>query len=158
MASRPTPDLITHDRRAGWGLRGHRRTAVGGRVLPGRRRTPLGDSWLASIFSDDITVRFPAGESEGLTALAELSQQILGMWAATLHQTSNHRVSDAPDGVGFGAALTATHVHWPDEPGAHLRIGARVSGAAAVRARGWRITDLAIDLVWSEGDGPRQMH
>lgn len=110
--------------------------------------------WLASIFAPDVTVRFPAGEGEGLSTLRDLSERILALWAATLHQTSNHQVSPTPDGVAFTAALTATHVHRPETPGAHLRIGARVSGTAVALTRGWRIDGLAIDLVWSEGDGP----
>ncbi|MGP4016657.1 PPOX class F420-dependent oxidoreductase [Saccharopolyspora sp. 5N708] len=111
-------------------------------------------AWLASIFSDEVAVRFPAGQAVGLDDLAQLSQQVLSLWAATLHQTSNHQVITKPGEAEFTAALTATHVHWPDDPGAHLRIGAQVSGTAVELQRGWRINSLAIDLVWREGDGP----
>jgi hypothetical protein len=45
-------------------------------------------------------------------------------------------------------------VHRAGEPGAPLRIGALVTGAASPGPRGWRIDDLALDLVWTEGDGP----
>lgn len=110
--------------------------------------------WLASIFSPDVTVRFPAGECEGLNALGDLSENILSLWATTLHQTSNHQVIPRPDSAEFTAVLTATHVHRPETPGAHLRIGAHVSGTAAALPQGWRINSLTIELVWSEGDGP----
>jgi hypothetical protein len=110
--------------------------------------------WLASIFAPDVTVRFPAGQGEGLSTLRDLSERILALWAATLHQTSNHQVNRTPDGAEFTASLTATHVHRPETPGAHLRIGARVSGTAVPLPRGWRIDGLAVELVWSEGDGP----
>jgi pyridoxamine 5'-phosphate oxidase family protein len=110
--------------------------------------------WLASIFTPDVTVRFPPGRGEGLSALRDLSERVLSLWAATLHQTSNHQVNRTPDGAEFTAALTATHVHRPETPGAHLRIGARVSGTAVRLPRGWRIDGLTVELVWSEGDGP----
>lgn len=99
-------------------------------------------------------MRFPAAQGEGLDTLHAMSERILSLWAATLHQTTNHQVNRTPDGVEFTAALTATHVHWPETPGAHLRIGARVAGTAVELQREWRVNGLAIELVWSEGDGP----
>ena len=110
--------------------------------------------WLASIFTPDVTVRFPPGRGEGLSALRDLSERILALWAATIHQTSNHQVNRTPDGAEFTAALTATHVHRPEIAGAHMHIGARVSGTAVPLPEGWRINGLFIELVWSEGDGP----
>jgi pyridoxamine 5'-phosphate oxidase family protein len=112
------------------------------------------DVWLASIFSDDVVVRFPAAELDGRTGLSALHQRILSLWAATLHQTSNYQVRPIDGGAEFTAVLTATHVHRPDDPGAHLRIGAHVSGSVRNLPQGWRIRRLMIDLVWTEGDGP----
>lgn len=112
------------------------------------------ESWLESIFSDDVIVRFPVGQARGLPRLAEITREAVELWSATLHQTTNHHVDPTSDGARFSAALTATHVHHPDESGTHLRIGARVTGVASRRPDEWRIDELAIDLVWSEGDGP----
>ncbi len=112
-------------------------------------------AWLSTIFTEDVTARFPAGHAHGLAQLSEVSQHILSLWDKTLHQTSNYHVVPADPGEAeFNAVLTATHVHRPDNPGAHLRIGAHVSGRATHTPAGWRIQHLAIELVWTEGDRP----
>lgn len=115
--------------------------------------------WLSTIFSEDVTVRFPAGHAAGRAALGKVSRRIRSLWAATLHQTSNYHVTpDDTGGAAFTAVLAATHVHRRDDPGAHLRIGAQLSGRVTRLAAGWRIQHLAIELVWTEGDGPAPPH
>ncbi|HET9254350.1 MAG TPA: PPOX class F420-dependent oxidoreductase [Pseudonocardiaceae bacterium] len=113
------------------------------------------EAWLSTIFSDDVTVRFPAGQARGIAEFSEISQRILSLWGRTLHQTSDyHVISSGPGDAEFRAVLTATHVHRADDPGAHLRIGAQVSGRATHTLAGWRIQHLALELVWTEGDRP----
>lgn len=112
-------------------------------------------AWLSTIFTEDVTARFPAGQARGLAELSELSQQILSLWDKTLHQSSNYHVVPADPGEAeFQAVLTATHVHRAEDPGAHLRIGAHVVGRATHMPAGWRIQHLAIELVWTQGDRP----
>ncbi|HZS20064.1 MAG TPA: PPOX class F420-dependent oxidoreductase [Pseudonocardiaceae bacterium] len=55
-----------------------------------QHRTDL--EWLASIFTEDITVRFPAGEHTGRDGLDQTLRTIVALWGPTLHQTSDYRV------------------------------------------------------------------
>jgi pyridoxamine 5'-phosphate oxidase family protein len=118
-----------------------------------QHRTDL--EWLASIFTEDITVRFPAGEHTGRDGLDQTLRTIVALWGPTLHQTSDYRVDPLGIHTRFTAKLIATHVHRDDDPGAHLHIGAVISGMAIRGPSGPRLSRLDIDLVWTEGDAPR---
>lgn len=112
------------------------------------------DAWLRSIFTEDVSVEFPAGTHTGLPGLGDLSRRIMALWARTLHVTSNHAFGIEGDQASVRATLTATHTHREDDPGAPLHIGADLDGRAVRSPAGWRLRRLAIRLVWTEGDGP----
>jgi hypothetical protein len=112
------------------------------------------DAWLQSIFTDDVTVDVPAGTHEGLAGLGDLTGRIAGLWDRTLHMLSEHAIALDGDRASVTAVLHATHVHHADDPGAHLHIGGYVDAEAVRTPAGWRLRQLAIRLVWTEGDPP----
>lgn len=109
---------------------------------------------LQSIFTEDVVVRFPAGSHRGIAGLPEFHLKIIARWERTLHQVTGHHVVIEGDRASAQATLTATHVHRKDDPGRHLRIGGYVDATAIRATDGWRLTELGIRLVWSEGDAP----
>jgi len=112
------------------------------------------DEWLRSIFSEDVRVEFPAGTHEGLAGLGDLHRRIEALWDRTLHLLSDHAIELQRDRASVSAVLHATHVHHADSPGAHLHIGGHVDAEAVRSPDGWRLAQLAIRLVWTEGDPP----
>lgn len=109
---------------------------------------------LQSIFTDDVVVQFPAGSHRGIAGLPEFHLKIITMWERTLHQVTGHHIVIDGDQASAQATLTATHVHRKDNPGQHLRIGGYLDALAIRATDGWRLTTLAIRLVWTEGDAP----
>ncbi|MBV9058879.1 MAG: PPOX class F420-dependent oxidoreductase [Pseudonocardiales bacterium] len=111
-------------------------------------------AWLAAIFTEDVTVHFPAGGHTGRDGLDETLRRIGALWGPTLHQTSDYRGDPLGIRTRFTAKLNASHVHRGDDPGAHLHIGAIISGMAIRGPSGTRLSRLDIDLVWTQGDPP----
>ncbi|MGA8114126.1 MAG: nuclear transport factor 2 family protein [Actinocatenispora sp.] len=111
-------------------------------------------AWLDSIVTADVVVDFPVGAHRGLAELDSQRARILGLWDRTLHQVTNLTATVDGDRAELRAVLTATHVHRADDPGAHLHIGGHLDGDAVRTSAGWRLSRLALTLVWTEGDGP----
>ena len=108
---------------------------------------------LAAVFAPDASVRFPLGEADGLAEMQSQRQRTLGLWARTHHVVSDVDAVIDGDDADVHANLEAVHHHRATDPGEPLQIRARLSGAARRLASGWRLQHLALDLVWTHGDG-----
>jgi SnoaL-like protein len=117
-----------------------------------RRRDPEA---LLHTFTEDATVRFPAGSATGIQEIALLTNRLLALWGPTLHGVSSITVQGGGGRARVDATLHAAHLHRDDDPGAALHIGARVSADAARIDAGWRLRSLELELIWSHGDPPR---
>jgi hypothetical protein len=117
-----------------------------------RRR--FDEVWMRSTFTDDVVLEFPPGTHTGFEGLADFHERVAALWDRTLHHTTNHVFRFDGDRAELRAKLTATHVHRPDDPGAHLHIGGYVDGEAVRVGDGWRFRRLRLELVWTEGDPP----
>ena len=118
------------------------------------RRTD--DAFLRETFTADAHWRFPRGDATGIEEIIERRDGTLGLWQQTLHSVASVLVELDGDRGRFTATLLATHIHRADDPGAPLQIGGRLSGEAARSDAGWRLRRLELDLVWTDGDPPRQ--
>ena len=112
------------------------------------------EAWLRSIFTDDVSVTFPIGEAGGLEELRDATRRAMNLWGRTLHLVGNEVVTLDGDTAEIGATLHATHVHRDDDPGDPLHIGANIEAEAVRTGTGWRLRKVALDLVWTSGDGP----
>jgi hypothetical protein len=86
------------------------------------------DAWVRATFTDDVVLELPPGTHAGVERLASFHEGVAALWARTLHHTTNHVFRFDGDRAELRAKLTATHVHRPDDPGAHLHIGGYVDG------------------------------
>jgi hypothetical protein len=120
------------------------------RGFDGRR---AGEAWLRTLFTEDASVAFPVGAGTGVAELARMRGETTGLWRRTLHLVGSELVTIAGDGAEITATLHATHLHHDDER-APLHIGAELAADALRTADGWRLSRLAIDLVWTAGDAP----
>lgn len=120
------------------------------RYVVGTDERRFDDAWLQSIFTDDVVVEFPVG-SPGAEGLAAFTRQTMARWDRTLHLTSNHVIRLDGDRAAVRANLTATHVHRPDDPGTHFRIGGVIDGETVRTADGWRLRRLRLQLVVDRG-------
>jgi hypothetical protein len=118
------------------------------------RRTD--DAFLRETFTDDAHWRFPRDDATGIEEIIDRRDGTLGLWKKTLHSVSSVLIDLDADRARFAATLLATHVHRDDDPGAPLHIGGRLTGEAARTDAGWRLRRLGLDLVWTDGDPPRQ--
>jgi hypothetical protein len=118
------------------------------------RRTD--EAFLRETFTADAQWRFPRGDVTGTEAIIERRDETLGLWKETLHSVSSELIELHGDRARFTATLLATHIHRDDDPGAPLHIGGRLTGEAARGDAGWRLRRLGLDLVWTDGDPPRQ--
>ena len=66
---------------------------------------PQRDAWLASMFTEDVTVRLPAGGHTGCDGLDETLRTIVALWGPTLHQTSDYRIDPLGSHTRFTAKL-----------------------------------------------------
>jgi hypothetical protein len=62
-------------------------------------------AWLASMFTEDVTVRLPAGGHTGCDGLDETLRTIVALWGPTLHQTSDYRIDPLGSHTRFTAKL-----------------------------------------------------
>lgn len=114
------------------------------------------ESWLGSLFTEDATVKFPVGSGQGLVAVSRLTRRATELWGPTLHLLGSELVTLDGGRAAITATLHATHLHRDDDPGAPLQIGARIDAAATRTGGAWALHALALDLVWTTGDGPRR--
>jgi hypothetical protein len=121
---------------------------------------------LADIFAPDAKVRRPNGSTTvGPRAIAESHEHNLGRFRATQHLTSGVIVTLVNNTEArFRANLVALHF-WgegqgdprvdPDEN--YFLAGGIVSGRVVLLADGWRIAEIAMDVIWRRGVGFQQM-
>ncbi|MFF1679995.1 MULTISPECIES: nuclear transport factor 2 family protein [unclassified Streptomyces] len=114
------------------------------------------DTWLDSIFTDDVHLTFPFGEFKGIDGLAAFQQMARTNFARTHHISANHTVDLDPDGnhARVRAHLMAVHVTQADEPAGHFDIGGHYEAEARRTPHGWRIHRFVFDLVWQSGQAP----
>jgi hypothetical protein len=112
------------------------------------------DAWYGTLFTPDLELVFPVGGHRGLAGLAGFQRAAKANWARTHHASSNHVVELAGEAAELTAKLLVTHVHPPESARADLRTGSRVAARAVRTPDGWRLSALAIHLVWSRGDLP----
>jgi hypothetical protein len=108
------------------------------------------------MFTADAHWRFPRGDATGIKEIIERRDGTLGLWKQTLHSVSSVLIQLNGERASFTATLLATHIHRDDDPGAPLQIGGRLTGEAARSDAGWRLRRLGLDLVWTDGEPPRQ--
>lgn len=88
------------------------------------------DSWLDSIFTDDVHLTFPFGEFKGIDGLAGFQQMARTTFARTHHISANHIVDLDGDHARVHAHLMAVHVRQADEPAGHFDIGGHYEAQA----------------------------
>lgn len=111
--------------------------------------------WLRSLFHPDVSVAFPVGRAHGLEELRDATRQAIDLWGRTLHLVGNEVITVEGDRAALTATLHATHLHRDVDPGAPLHIGAEIEGEAIRERDAWRLRRLAVELVWTSGDGPQ---
>jgi SnoaL-like domain len=114
------------------------------------------EQWLRSLFTADVTVAFPIGTATDLPELGRLTRRAIDLWGRTLHLVGNEVIALDGERANVAATLHATHLHRDDDPGAPLHIGADIEAEAIRAVEAWKLRRLALELVWTMGDGPSQ--
>jgi len=119
------------------------------------------DSWARSLFTEDVRLEFPIGSRTGRAGLAEFQAAAMAKFERTLHVGSNYAIAVHGDRATLGFNLLAAHVHSDAAhaergyaPGTHFDIGGRMEGEAERTEGGWRLSRLALQLVWTTGEPP----
>ncbi|MFC4374172.1 nuclear transport factor 2 family protein [Nocardia halotolerans] len=112
------------------------------------------DSWLSSVFDDDVEVVYPTGVYRGLAELSEFGQMANSAAAHTHHVMANHRVVLDGDKADVTAHLTAVHVRGDADSSAQFAIGGHCTAAVVRTAAGWRVRRFVFTLVWRRECGP----
>jgi SnoaL-like domain len=111
----------------------------------------------SAMFTDDVTLSFPPGDHRGLAGLSEFTAGFMAHWALTHHHCSDVAIELGGDRAALRWEVVATHVHHGSPPppaqGNHFQLGGRFRGAAVRTERGWRITRLALRVLWTAGTG-----
>ena len=117
----------------------------------------LVDAWYGSVFTDDVTLRFPVATHRGLMGIAALHDQIRAMWSGTLHTCSDPQTWPGEDGaVHFRVKVVAVHVH-RDGTGETFHVGAVYEGTArGATVHGMSIESMTIAPVWTMGRPPER--
>ena len=121
---------------------------------------------LAQIFADDGRISRPNGaETRGPQAIGESHRHSFSRFRATQHMASSLIVTLTGDGSAeFRGNLVAMHL-WAEGRGDphvpandnYFLAGGVLTGAAQLTTQGWRLTQLANDVVWRRGTGFQQV-
>ncbi|TWE18560.1 SnoaL-like protein [Kitasatospora atroaurantiaca] len=119
------------------------------------------EAWARSFFTEDVRLEFPVGSRTGRAGLAEFQAAAMAKFGRTLHVGSNHAIAVHGDRATLSFNLLAAHVHSDAAhaergyaPGTHFDIGGRMDGEAERTESGWRLSRLALQLVWTTGEPP----
>lgn len=112
------------------------------------------ESWPATVFTDDVRLRFPIGSHRGLEGVAGFHHRAKARFDRTLHTASNYAVRLDGDRARVRLHMTATHVHGDKPTGPFFGIGGPCGGLAVRTERGWRLAEWEYDLTWASGPGP----
>ncbi|MEU8590483.1 nuclear transport factor 2 family protein [Streptomyces sp. NPDC048664] len=128
------------------------------RYLVGLDDDDVNDTWARGLFTKDARVEFPMSVHEGLDGLADYHREALSAFAATQHLGSPAVVEIDEDGerAVLRANLVSTHVHHDASAAEPLfQAGTLATGQARRTAEGWRLSSLALRVLWTRGAPPR---
>jgi SnoaL-like domain len=108
-----------------------------------------------SCCTEDVVAEYHFGRAQGVDVLAQYGRQALGAFERTHHLISNVLVDLAGDTATASANLLAVHIQRADDPGNHFDLGGRYRFDAVRTPRGWRISRVRLDVLWSQGHDPR---
>jgi hypothetical protein len=124
------------------------------------------EAWARSVFTDDVRLTFPVGSRSGIDGTVAVHRHGMGSYVRTQHVVSNLVLDFDPDGdggrAGLRANLLAAHVYL-DGNGAGSDSGSAESlfvvgdyyeGEVRRTDAGWRISRLALHVVWNMGRPP----
>lgn len=121
---------------------------------------------MAQVFADDGRIIRPNGmETQGPQAIGESHRHSFGRFRATQHMTSGLLITLAGDGKAeFRGNIVAMHL-WAEGLGDptvppndnYFLAGGVLRGKAELKPQGWRLTELANDVVWRRGTGFQQV-
>jgi hypothetical protein len=112
---------------------------------------------LASLFTEDVAVRFgfPGSEPiDNIQSLAERGRRSQGRFARAHHIFTDHLIELSGDKAKVRANLLGFHVHRAEEPAAHFDIGERYRFEMIRTTDGWRISHMTTEPVWTAGESP----
>lgn len=104
-----------------------------------------------SVFTEDVSAKFPAGHIQGVDDLAESGRQNIGPFAAVQHVITNLLIALDGNRATARANLIATHVHRAADPGSHFDSGVVYHFGAVRTPDGWRLSSMELEHVWSAG-------
>lgn len=107
----------------------------------------------ASVMTEDVAVRSPAGIAEGLRAVVDQARRN-HQDAATQHAFTDVLVDLDGDRATASANLLATFAEGDAEPAPFFAIAARYGFEAARADDGWRLARIEITPVWTWGRRP----
>jgi len=121
---------------------------------------------MGRIFSDDAKVLRPNGTAMvGPRAIGESHAQSMSRFRATQHLTSGFIINAIDNTTArFRGNLVAMHF-WAEAMGNpdadpndnYFLAGGVITGQVALFSNGWRITELANQIIWRRGVGFEQM-
>lgn len=110
---------------------------------------------LDDVFTPDAVCRLGhPDEIVGLEALKARMQAVLGRLDSSHHMVGNHEVELAGDTATHRCYVQAQHVRRDAADGSKLlfMVAGRYEDRLRRTARGWRISDRTLTVMWSEGD------
>lgn len=116
-------------------------------------------SWYRRIFTEDVRLSFPISERSGIDGLPEFHRQAKLAWKATHHLSGNHVVDLDGDEADVRVQVIGRHVGHAAEgtervpPESCMDMGGFYAARAVRTARGWRLSSLHYELVWTSGAG-----
>lgn len=102
--------------------------------------------WLATIFTDDVSLDFGFAAHEGLEGLDEFGRAAHARFERSHHVGANCFIELDGDRASVRANVIATHVP-------HLTIGGDYVIEAVRTANGWRYQRLKLNVIWTRSDG-----
>jgi hypothetical protein len=121
---------------------------------------------MSQIFVDNAKVIRPHGQViTGPQEIGASHSRSLSRFRATQHLTSGFLITLVdPTTAGFRANLVAMHL-WAEGQGDpavdpldnYFLAGGVITGQVALLAQGWRITEIANQVIWRRGAGFQQM-
>ncbi|MEV0319834.1 nuclear transport factor 2 family protein [Streptomyces sp. NPDC050658] len=120
------------------------------------------EGWGRAYFTDDVRTDTPVGTSEGADVVAH-TEVAIGRFAGTQHISSDLLV-DTEDGTDHATAswnALMTHVHHDSTLRARgetahplFTVGGRFDTELRRTPDGWRISRMAVDVIWTTGEPP----
>ena len=121
---------------------------------------------MAQVFADDGRIIRPNGaETQGPQVIGESHRHSFSRFRATQHMASGLIITlDGQENAAIRGNLVAMHL-WAEGLGDpnvppndnYFLAGGVLSGKAQLTTQGWRLTELANDVVWRKGTGFQQV-